>query len=126
MYNPIKPKNIASVKNVNGASLKADNSHNALFCAGKILVRITLKLMANVPNIMKASTLVAHPNPICGCNLWKIIGYKTPPKLLPEAAIPVAKAFFVEKYVLTIATDGTKRHPHPTPTQTACASITCQ
>jgi len=40
--------------------------------------------------------------------------------------MPVAKAFFVEKYVETMATLGTKRHPNPMPMQTACASMISQ
>lgn len=53
-------------------------------------------------------------------------GRENIPKLLPAAAIPVAKAFLVLKYVLTMATLGTKRHPQPTPIQSACASMICQ
>jgi len=48
------------------------------------------------------------------------------PRLLPLAAIPVANAFLVEKYVATIATLGTKRHPNPMPIQSAWASMICQ
>jgi hypothetical protein len=40
--------------------------------------------------------------------------------------MPVAKAFFVEKYVETMATLGTNRHPNPMPMQTACASMISQ
>jgi hypothetical protein len=48
------------------------------------------------------------------------------PKLLPDAANPVANAFFLEKYVAMIATLGTNKQPQPTPTHTACASMTSQ
>ena len=48
------------------------------------------------------------------------------PRLLPLVAIPVANDDFREKYVLTMATPGTNRQPAPSPTQTACASSTCQ
>jgi len=50
----------------------------------------------------------------------------TPPKLEPDAAIPFARAFLVEKYCGRIATEGMKRQPLPMPMQKACASIVCQ
>lgn len=48
------------------------------------------------------------------------------PRLLPLAAMPCAKALFVEKYVGRMAMLGTKRQPLPRPTTKACASMTCQ
>jgi hypothetical protein len=49
-----------------------------------------------------------------------------PAMLEPEAAIPVARAFLVLKYVETMATDGMKRQPEPIPIQRPCARMTCQ
>ena len=54
--------------------------------------------MLQVARETNANTLTAHPNPIEASNFRKMIGYKTPPKLLPVAATPVAKPRFVEKY----------------------------
>lgn len=48
------------------------------------------------------------------------------PRLLPAVAMPVARAFLVEKYVETMATLGTKRHPNPMPMQTAWESMISQ
>jgi len=48
------------------------------------------------------------------------------PKLLPEAARPIAVAILVLKYVEMIATAGTNKQPAPIPMQIACDSITCQ
>lgn len=63
----MNPKNIPSVKNINGASFNADKSQRARFCGGKILVCITVRDTVSVPSMMKANTLVAHANPIRGC-----------------------------------------------------------
>ena len=41
----------------------------------------------------------------------------------PAAVIPVISALLVVKYVAIIATDGTKRHPAPTPTSIPWAKI---
>ena len=48
------------------------------------------------------------------------------PRLLPLAAIPFAKAFFVVKYCGKIATEGTNRQPLPRPTHIPWASMTAQ
>lgn len=48
------------------------------------------------------------------------------PKLLPEAAMPIAVASRVEKYVDMMATLGTNKVPTPMPMQNACANNACQ
>jgi hypothetical protein len=82
--------------------------------------------MLQVARETNAKTLTAHPNPIEASNFRKMIGYKTPPKLLPVAATPVARPRFVEKYCGMTPTDGMKTQPAPKPTQKPCASRKCQ
>jgi hypothetical protein len=49
-----------------------------------------------------------------------------PPVALPAAQIPMARLFFLEKYVEIKATDGQKIKPFPRPQQTPCARKICR
>lgn len=55
-----------------------------------------------------------------------MIGYTTPPTLLPEAARPLARPRRFWKYCGRMATDGTNRHPLDSPITMPCARIKCQ
>jgi hypothetical protein len=78
--------------------------------------------MLQVARETNAKALTAHPNPIEASNFRKMIGYNTPPKLLPVAATPVAKPRFVEKYRGMTPTEGMKTQQAPRPTQNPCSS----
>jgi hypothetical protein len=41
-----------------------------------------------------------------------------PPVALPAAAIPIARLFFLLKYVLSVVNEGQNRQPFPRPQQT--------
>lgn len=53
-------------------------------------------------------------------------GKINPPVAPPQAQIPTAIGFLLEKYVDTTATIGQKRNPLPIPQQTPCARKICQ
>ena len=60
------------------------------------------------------------------CSSDQLVQRANVPNELPTAAIPVATAILVVKYVLMIAMPGMNSIPIPPPMQNACASKTCQ
>lgn len=88
--------------------------------------RIVTCEMQMVPRQRKPTARVAQGNPTLCCSWLNMMGYTTPPILLPEAAIPLARPLFFWKYCGKMATDGTNRHPLASPMTTPCARIRCQ
>lgn len=82
--------------------------------------------MPRVPKHRKPMARVAHGNPIFCWSWLNMMGYTTPPILLPDAAIPLARPLLFWKYCGKMATDGTKRHPLASPMTTPWARIKCQ
>lgn len=68
----------------------------------------------------------AHPKPAVRSNWRAIAGKMRPPVADPEAAIPIARERFVEKYVDSVEMAGQKRQPLPMPRHRPCERIRCQ
>ena len=125
-YRPQNVKNIAMPKKRYVLSLKLARSRICpLRRGGTRCLAKTLTKRRNNPST-RAIARIVHGKPICGIKFWTMAGKIRPPRALPDALIPMARDFFVEKYVATRATPGQKRHPLPIPTQIPCARMKCQ
>ena len=93
---------------------------------GFVLIQVSASETSLVASATKAITFTVQPKPSCPINLWNMIGWMMPPRLLPLAAIPVAVERFVLKNCGSTATASTKSWPEPISTHIACARISCQ
>lgn len=82
--------------------------------------------MARHPSTVKPRLRIVQPNPILGSSCWTMTGKTKPPVAEPAAAMPIARLFFLLKYVDTNASIGQNKQPFPRPVQTPCARKSCQ
>lgn len=81
---------------------------------------------ANVPSYIIPMALNVAANPIFGNNILAIVGYTSPPIVLPHATIPVTSGNLHLKYIVDSVISGETNSPYPSPIHTPCASRICQ
>lgn len=121
-------------KSVYGGSRKADHSENPpdvtlllFFLSSGVNRGFTSASMAAALNsTMNPMTLTVQPYPILGISRCAISGNTIPPVVVPLAAIAIARARRLEKYVGTFATVGQKTSPSPNPLHNPCVNSNCQ
>ena len=78
-------------------------------------------------NEAAASMVATHFHSYSAVSLKMAMGRKITPTLIPEVAIPAARAYLSLKYVCTTRTDGVRASPNPRPeTDITSLEATCR